>query len=237
MTRTPYRILLVDDERSLNQLIATNLMLEGYSVEAAYSGAEALEKIPAFNPDLIILDVMMPGIDGYEVLRQVRQFSNVAVIMLTARSQVNEKIKGLSLGADDYLAKPFSLDELVARIAAVLRRLPSDNSARAVEETLAIGPLTCNVAAWTAAAAGTELQLQNLEFKLLASFMRAGDRVLTYDYLRSTLWDDAPDDLATLRVTVGKLRTKLKNALGCDVIATVHGLGYRLAVNKIQMKA
>ncbi len=233
MTRTPYRILLVDDERSLNQLIATNLMLEGYSVEAAYSGIQALEKIPTFSPDLIILDVMMPGIDGYEVLRQIRQFSNVAVIMLTARSQVNEKIKGLSLGADDYLAKPFSLDELVARIAAVLRRLPSGNNTHAVEEILTSGPLTCNIATRTATAAGTELQLQNLEFKLLSAFIRAGDRVLTYDYLRTTLWDEAPDDLATLRVTVGKLRTKLKNTLGEDVIATVHGLGYRLVVNKM----
>lgn len=236
MTPTKLRILVVDDERNLNQLVATNLMLEGYEVHAAYSGNEALEMLPKLQPDLVLLDVMMPGLDGFEVLQHIRQFSSVPVIMLTARGRVEERIKGLSQGADDYIAKPFSIEELMARIAAVVRRLPDHRKEPQVEEIVSYGDLSCNAAKHVALAGGKELQLQNLEFRLLSAFLRAGDRVLTYEYLLTTLWDADRGDIATLRVTIGKLRAKIKQALGRDVITTVHGIGYRLTTSATPQK-
>ena len=116
------RILLVDDERNLNQLIATNLKFEGYETESAYSGIEAIDKLGRFSPDLVVLDVMMPGMDGFEVLEHLRHASSIPVILLTAKNRVDDRIRGLTLGADDYLGKPFAIDELTARIEAVLRR-------------------------------------------------------------------------------------------------------------------
>ena len=210
------RILLVDDERNLNQLIATNLKFEGYETESAYSGIEAIDKLGRFSPDLVVLDVMMPGMDGIECCRRLK-------------GELDDRIRGLTLGADDYLGKPFAIDELTARIEAVLRRSrPSQPEPKEPEETLAFASLKCNLAQHSASANGIELPLQNLEYQLLICLVKAGERVLSYNYLLSSLWEDDRGDIATLRVTVGKLRGKMKQALGYDPILTVHGIGYRL---------
>lgn len=224
------KILVVDDERNLNQLIATNLMLEGFDVAAAYSGAEALSQWATVSPDLVVLDVMMPDMDGFEVLRQIRLTSTVPVIMLTARSRTEEKVQGLQLGADDYLAKPFSFAELLARIEAILRRTQrQDHVTPAVTEILQFGTITCDLGEHRCMVAGHEVVLQNLEFKLLCEFLRAPGRVLTHDYLLMTVWPQGEGDVTTLRVAVMKLRNKINKATAQDeLIETVHGLGYRL---------
>lgn len=228
MTQTAKRILVVDDEVALNQLVSTNLMLEGYDVLAAYDGAEALRIMQADEPDLVVLDVMMPDMDGFEVLQQIRSFSTVPVIMLTARIRIADKVKGLTSGADDYVAKPFSMEELLARIEAVLRRAAGSQTQPKVQEVLSRGPLRANVSEHRVWTNGTEVPLQRLEFKLLVALMRAEGRVLSHDFLLSTVWDDREGDLATLRVTIGKLRRKLEEASGTDLVETVHGVGYRL---------
>lgn len=227
MTTRKQRILVVDDEVPLNQLITTNLMIEGYEVEAAYCAAEALGRIGAFEPDLVLLDVMMPDMDGFEVLEQIRRTSDVPVIMLTARIRVPDRVRGLREGADDYVTKPFSLDELLARVDVQLRRRAAGRDEKPSEETLESGGLLLNITEHRVTAAGREIALQRLEFQLLAAFMRAEGRALTHDFLLTSVWEDGNGDLATLRVTVGKLRGKLREALGSDPIETVHGVGYR----------
>ena len=224
------RILVVDDEVTLNQFVATNLMLEGYEVQAAYSAQEAYRKLSEFSPHLVILDVMMPNVSGFDVLAHIRTFSKIPVIMVTARIKVQDRVHGLSLGADDYLVKPFALEELLARVSALLRRAYSDekDSALDIEEILEVEGLMCNVTEHRASICGDELVLQNLEFKLLCAFLRSPDRILTYDYLMTVLWNDAEGSLATLRVTIGKLRSKIKEKNGQDWIENVHGVGYRL---------
>lgn len=225
----PKRILVVDDEVSLNQLIATNLMIEGYEVESALNGAEALARITAFAPHLVLLDVTMPDMDGFEVLEQIRRSSSVPVIMLTARIGIPDRVKGLRGGADDYVTKPFALDELLARVEVQLRReAQPDVMPEPEEKIIRVGELSCDPAAFCVTARGTEVVLQKLEFRLLQALMEAAGRALSHDYLLSELWDDEPGDLATLRVTVGKLRAKLRDALGEDPISTVRGVGYRL---------
>lgn len=231
-----HRILVVDDEASLNQLIATNLMLEGFDVESAACGAEALERLETFAPDLVLLDVMMPDLDGFEVLRRIRLQSSVGVIMLTARAQTKEKVEGLQLGADDYVAKPFSFSELLARIQAVLRRsAPASLPPHAVpasdalheEPDLRSASIVCRPSEHRVTVLGQETVLQNLEFKLLVEFLRAPGRVLTHDYLLQAAWPPNEGDVTTLRVAIGKLRAKLRAASGRDFLDTVHGLGYR----------
>ena len=171
----------------------------------------------------------MPGMDGFEVLEHLRHASSIPVILLTAKNRVDDRIRGLTLGADDYLGKPFAIDELTARIEAVLRRSrPSQPAPKEPEETIAFASLKCNLAQHSASANGIELPLQNLEYQLLICLVKAGERVLSYNYLLSSLWEDDRGDIATLRVTVGKLRGKMKQALGYDPILTVHGIGYRL---------
>lgn len=230
MKKTSYKILIVDDEENLNQLIATNLMLEGYEVASAYRGAEALQQMPVFEPDLVILDVMMPDLDGFEVLRQIRLTSEVSVIMLTARARTEEKVKGLQLGADDYVAKPFSFAELLARLEAVLRRSSAkDNRSASVQTVLTSPHVTCHLAEHRVTVCGVEVVLQKLEFNLLSEFLRAPNRVLTHDYLLSTVWPQGEGDVTTLRVAIGKLRNKLKTQGERDYIETVHGLGYRFS--------
>lgn len=207
MKHTAHKILVVDDEINLNQLIATNLMLEGYEVDSAHTGAEALQKIAAFDPDLILLDVMMPDMDGFEVLRQVRLTSSVCIIMLTARARTEEKVKGLQFGADDYVSKPFSFMELHARIQAVLRRMPAKAGGIApVHETLTSATIVCRLDEHRVRVYDTEVMLQNLEFKLLCEFLRSQQRVLTHEYLISTVWPQGEGDVTTLRVAIGKLR-------------------------------
>ncbi len=222
-------ILVVDDEKHIVQLTRLYLTNEGYRVETATTGREALEKARALAPDLIILDLMLPEIDGWEVCRQLRRESDVPIIMLTARSDDVDKIVGLELGADDYVAKPFNPRELVARVRAVLRR-----ATRAVSErVLTVGDVRIDLGRREVTVAGRPITLRTKEFDLLAAFARHAGLVLDRETLLRLVWGyDFLGDSRTIDVHVTWLREKLA---GSQVrIQTVRGVGYKLVVEHPQ---
>lgn len=223
------RILVVDDEESLAKLVAHNLAREGYEVITALDGREAREKIRLENPDLIILDLMLPGEDGLEICRRLREEKNqTPVLMLTARDDEIDRVLGLELGADDYVTKPFSVRELVARVKALLRRsVPAEKENTAI---LKAGDLSLHTASYEAFFDGQKLELTRKEFELLEMLMRNKGRVLKRDYLLQRLWDmDSNFVTRVLDVHISKLRDKLEKAGATSVrIQTVRGIGYRL---------
>lgn len=225
-------ILLIEDATDLAEVIRRELMASGYTVTLCASGLEAVALIERLQPDLIILDWMLPGIDGIEVLRRTRAHTPAPVLMLTARGEEIDRVIGLETGADDYLTKPFSMRELLARVRALLRRaerlaqlLAADR--QAPQQTLLWHGVTIQPDAYTAELNGQDLQLTRTEFDLLQLFVRNPNRVFTREYLLETVWGqsfiegDRSVDNAILR-----LRKKLGD-LG-DWIDSVRGLGYRL---------
>lgn len=214
---TPTRILLVDDEPPILELVRGYLEREGYAVTAAADGPSGLELARTGNPDVIVLDVMLPGLDGFEVLRQVRTFSDAYVLMLTARTDEVDRIVGLSVGADDYLAKPFSPRELVARVKALLRR-PRTEPARTA--ALVVDP-----ARRTAVVRGAEVALTATEFDILALLARAPGVVRSRPEILAAVWGEQfVDDDHLVDVHVANLRRKV----GGELIETVRGVGYKL---------
>lgn len=223
------RILVVDDERRLQELVATNLEFEGYEVATAPDGKTAIQAFQSFDPDLILLDVMMPDMSGFEVLRRIRLNSQVPVIMVTARYHVNDRVRGLDLGADDYLVKPFSIDELQARVRSVLRRHKTSSEKSALLSLLTEGQLEMDLDGHVCRLGQTEIILQPLEFRLLQLLMEAKGRVLSHTFLIENAWESEEVDISTVRVAIGKLRTKLRiPPSNHDWIKTVHGVGYCL---------
>ena len=222
----PATILVADDEKHIVQLVRLYLSNEGYQVDTAADGQEALEKARRLKPDLIILDLMMPRIDGWEVCRRLRKETNVPVIMLTARTEDVDKIVGLELGADDYVTKPFNPRELVARVKAVLRR------AQAQEEpdvTVDVGNVHIDPARREVRVGGKSVQLRAKEFDLLLALAQEEGRVLTREALLSRVWGYTYlGDSRTVDVHVTWLRDKLSG--GTAQIQTVRGLGYKLVV-------
>jgi DNA-binding response OmpR family regulator len=223
------RILIVDDEPPIVDMLAYNLKRANYEVLIARDGQEALDKARQEQPDLIILDLMLPKIDGLEVCRALRRERDVPIIMLTARDSEVDRVVGLELGADDYVVKPFSVRELVARVKNVLRRAP----ARAVEgpERLAqSGSLRVDPARHEARWAGTILDLTALEFELLHTLVRHAGQVLSREQLVEQVWGyDYYGDLRVVDAAVKRLRAKLRQAApGDELIATVRGVGYKL---------
>ena len=221
----PEKILIVDDEPNLRETLALNLRSSGYRVVTAGDGVAALEQAQAEHPDLIILDLMLPELDGLTVCRSLRQISDVPVLMLTARTGELDKIVGLESGADDYMTKPFSLGELQARIRALLRRAGS----RQTSEELIAGDLALNLVSRRAFLAGKELVLSPKEFSLLAELMRHHGAVLTRDLLLTRVWGfDYYGDNRTVDVHVRWLREKIESDPSEPTrIATVRGIGYR----------
>ncbi len=221
-------ILVVDDDRSIRDVARAALEAEGFRVDEASTGLEALEKFRALRPDLIVLDVMLPEVDGFEICRRLRAESDVPIVMLTARAEDVDKIVGLELGADDYVTKPFNPRELVARVKAVLRRYRKGDS---VEKPIVIGNLTVDPARRQAYVAGRPLELRRKEFDLLLAFARNKGLVLTREQLLDRVWGyDFYGSTRTVDVHVARLRDKLA---GSDVvIETVYGVGYRLAVRQ-----
>ena len=221
-------ILVVDDERNIVQLTRLYLTREGFEVEAAYDGRQALEKAQAHRPDLIVLDLMMPEVDGLTVCRELRKQSNVPIIMLTARGEDIDKVVGLELGADDYVTKPFNPRELVARVKAVLRRTQAAAEPAAVLEA---GGLRIDVARREAVLDGAPLNLRSKEFDLLTAFLRNEGRVMDRERLIQQVWGlDFYGDSRTIDVHVAWLREKLA---GSRVhIQTVWGIGYKLVVTE-----
>ena len=216
-------ILLVDDEKHIVDLEKLYLEKEGYKTDAAYDGKTALEKFRVLKPDAIILDLMLPGLDGWEVCRRVRHESEVPIIMLTARDQDIDKIVGLELGADDYLTKPFNPRELVARVKAVLRRAnPSPKTQR-----LAVGDIALDADRREVTVGKQLIELRAKEFDLLAVLIQNPGIVLTRERLLEVAWGfDFPGETRTVDVHVAHLRKKLAGAQ--TQIETVSGVGYKL---------
>jgi len=222
-----YRVLVVEDEPDITALVAFHLARAGYRVSTAASGSEALAAVREERPDIVVLDLMLPGLSGYEVLAEIRrrdESRDVGVILLTARRDEPDRIKGLTLGADDYLTKPFSPAELTLRVQALLRRLASP--AVAAGSTLVAGPLTVDRGAARASIDGQELNLTATEYKLLVLLLERRGRVQTRPHLLETVWDAQPDiQTRTVDMHVQRLRSKL-GKVG-EMIETVRGFGYR----------
>ena len=222
-----HRILVVDDEPDITALVAYHLAKAGYRVSTAANGPDALKAAREERPDIVILDVMLPGASGYDVLAELRrreETRDVGVILLTARREEPDRIRGLSLGADDYLTKPFSPAALALRVNALLRRLAAP--AVAGGSTLAAGPIAIDRSAHKVAVDGKELELTATEYKLLLTLVERRGRVQTRPQLLETVWEAQPDiQTRTVDMHVQRLRTKLGEA--GDLIETVRGFGYR----------
>ena len=219
-------ILVVDDDDDIRALVGELLERAGHVVIKAPDGESALKLFYSRQPDLVVLDVSMPGLDGWEVLNRIRELSDVPVLMLTARAEELEKVRGLRAGADDYVTKPFGRQELLARVDATLRR---GRRAPQAQETYADDFLTVDFAQRKVTAGGVELALTPLEFRVLGAFVRNQNQVLSHDQLLELAWGDARSaDRDQVKLYVGYLRRKLGTGVGDESpIETVRGFGYR----------
>jgi DNA-binding response OmpR family regulator len=223
------KILIVEDEETMVASLRALLTREGYQVVAARDGPDGVDAARTARPDLILLDLALPELDGLEVCRRIRVFSTAPIIMLTARAGEGDKVMGLDVGADDYVTKPFSPKELIARINAHLRRVQT--YAQVDEQsTLQAGDITMDVPHRRVTVRGREIQLPPKEFDLLRVFLTHPDRVLGRDYLLDRVWgEDYVGDVRTLDVHIRWLREKIERDPGAPAhILTVHGIGYRL---------
>ena len=222
------KILIVEDEDSVLDPLELLLGKEGFSIETAKNGREALDKFWKVSPDLVLLDIMLPEVSGTEVCRQIRAKSNVPIIMLTAKDTEVDKVVGLELGADDYIVKPYSKAELVARIKAVLRRGAGEHSTGDVG-VITAGPVTIDVDRHAVSIAGESISLPLKEFELLEFLVRNSGRVLTRTQLIDRVWgSDYFGDTKTLDVHVKRLRAKIeKDPANPVYIQTIRGLGYK----------
>jgi DNA-binding response OmpR family regulator len=218
------RVLVVDDEESILDFVQMGLEYEGFEVETVQDGPSSLASFDARRPDLVILDLNLPGLDGLEVCKRLRQRSDVPIIMLTARGEVDERVEGLEAGADDYLPKPFRFKELLARVRAVMRRRTT-----LVEQTLRFGEVILNRSTREVFQAGRPIQLTPREFELLEQFMLHPRQVLTRDVLLDRIWGtDYLGDGNLIEVHVSALRDKLGDQQR-TMIRTVRGIGYALS--------
>jgi len=225
------RILLVDDEQSIQTLLSYPLRKEGYDVVQATDGRQALDRFEEQIFDLVVLDLMLPKVDGLEVCRQLRSRSSVPIIMLTAKSDEIDKVVGLELGADDYITKPFSLREFSSRIKAALRRAEMSQAAEQSldEPPLEIRDLRIDLAKRSVHVRGSDVELTFVEFEILSALARAPGRVFTRDMLLARIWgDSAYRDPRTIDVHIRHLREKIEgDAKDPEYLFTVRGVGYR----------
>ena len=225
------KILLVDDDPNIRQLVNLYLEKEGFEVEMADRGDTAVEKFKTFAPNLILLDLMLPGMDGWQVCREVRKTSNVPIIMLTAKDETFDKVLGLELGADDYMVKPFDTKELVARIKAVLRRF--QNADAPASKELSFPGLTINIGQYTVTYMGKELEMPPKELELLYFLASHPGMVFTREQLLEQVWGyDYFGDSRTIDVHVKRLREKLAGASDKWELKTVWGVGYKFEVRQ-----
>ena len=221
----PAEVLVVDDDDDMRAMVAKLLQRAGMSTIEAANGNEGLRKFFSSRPDLVVLDVSMPGMDGFEVLERIRDLSDVPVLLLTARGVEMEKVRGLKSGADDYVTKPFGRQELAARIEALLRRRGEPEVA---PEVLSDGLVEVDFAQAKATVSGRELSLTPLEFRLLAAFVRNPNQVLSQDQLMELAWSSSSNaSRAQVKLYVGYLRRKLREAAEVEPLETVRGFGYR----------
>ena len=225
------RILLVDDEQSIQTLLSYPLRKEGYDVVHATDGRQALDRFDEQAFDLVVLDLMLPKLDGLEVCRRLRSKSAVPIIMLTAKSEEIDKVVGLELGADDYITKPFSMREFSSRVKAALRRVELSRPAETSpdEEPLVVSDLRIDFSKRTVRVRGTDAQLTFVEFEILSALARNPGRVFTRDMLLARIWgDSAYRDPRTIDVHIRHLREKVeREPKGPEYLFTVRGVGYR----------
>lgn len=225
------RILVVDDERPIADILKFNLEREGFEVDVAYDGEEAVQKARQSAFNLVILDIMLPKLDGFSVCKDIRSHSSVPILMLSAKEAEVDKVLGLELGADDYVVKPFSPRELVARVRAILRRLrpvvepPAEHQA---DQVLRGGPLTLNLTSYDVMKGGTVIELTPREFELLRHLVSHAGQVFAREALLQEVWGyDYYGDVRTVDVTVRRLREKIEeNPAQPELIKTKRGIGY-----------
>lgn len=234
------KILIVDDEKPISDIIKFNLTKEGYDTVTAFDGREALAVYEAENPDLVVLDLMLPELDGLEVAKEIRKTSHVPIIMLSAKDSEFDKVIGLEIGADDYVTKPFSNRELLARVKAHLRRTENIETALSEEQTeagipkITIGDLQIIPDAFLAQKRGEDLELTHREFELLHHLATHIGQVMTREHLLETVWGyDYFGDVRTVDVTVRRLREKLEDTPSRpEYIMTRRGVGYYMRIHE-----
>ena len=217
------KILLAEDEIDLNNVITRYLKKNGYSVDSVLDGEEALDYLEYGEYDLVILDIMMPKVNGFEVIKKLRDKGNhTSVLMLTARDSADDKVKGLDLGADDYIVKPFDFNELMARIRAVVRRKYGNSSNK-----LVIGNLVLNISEKSVTRAGKQIELTGKEYEVLEYLMQSKNRILSRDQIKEHVWDfDYERDSNIIDVLIKNIRKKIDVEGGKQIIYTKRGLGY-----------
>jgi DNA-binding response OmpR family regulator len=223
-------ILAADDDPQILRLVTRNLQFEGYEVIAVSDGQAALEQIEAHSPDLALLDIMMPRMDGFTVTQRVREFSTLPIIILTARGQDQDKIRGLDLGADDYLTKPFSVEELLARVRAVIRRTQVAADAHGLSASTTVGEMTIDYAQHLVSMRGQEVTLTATEYRILAYLAQNAGRVVTQDLLLEHVWGlEYSGESHMLQVNINRLRRKIEDDhTHPRYILTKVGIGYLL---------
>lgn len=227
------KVLVIEDEKTISQFISTVLNNNGYEAVQARSGSEALSMISSHCPDLIILDLGLPDMDGLDILRKLREWSSLPVVVVSARSHEKDKVLALDMGADDYLTKPFGTDELLARVRTAIRhtRTASGNDEIAQKGTYTVGDLTIDYNKHQALVRGENVKLTLSEFRIVALLGRYAGKVLTYDFIIKELWGPrAGGDNQILRVNMANIRRKIeKNPAEPEYLFTEVGVGYRLA--------
>lgn len=224
-------VLVVEDDAPIRNLITTTLKTHEYKYLTAKNGAEAILMASSHNPSVVFLDLGLPDIDGLEVIQQIRSWSNMPIIVISARGDDNDKIQALDMGADDYLTKPFSVEELLARLRVTVRRLMlMQNAGGEDHSTYTNGKLTIDYTAGCAYLNGEELKMTPIEYKLLCLLAKNTGKVLTYTYITQNIWGRNWDnDIASLRVYMTTLRKKLESAEGAPRYIQTHiGIGYRM---------
>ena len=217
------KILLAEDEVDLNNVVTRYLKKNGYSVDSVLDGEEALDYLEYGEYDLVILDIMMPKVDGFEVIKKLRNKGNhTSVLMLTARDSAEDKVKGLDLGADDYIVKPFDFNELMARIRAVVRRKYGNSSNK-----LVIGDLILDTSEKSVTRAGKQIELTGKEYEVLEYLMQSKNRILSREQIKEHVWDfDYEGDSNIIDVLIKNIRKKIDIEDGKQIIYTKRGLGY-----------
>lgn len=228
----PFRILIVEDEKQIARFLELELQHEGYYVDVEYNGRDGLRFVEQNEPDLVLLDIMLPGINGMEVCRRIRQFSEVPVIMLTAKDETTDKVMGLDLGANDYITKPFAIEELLARIRAALRR---KDSAPKATKNLVIGDLIMDISKHHVTRGGQIIDLTKREYDLLEYLIRNKGIALSRDQILENAWGyDYMGDTNVVDVYIKYLRSKIDESHETKLIHTIRGVGYIMKEVKIE---